>query len=131
MATRSNLLRSSWRFAVVGLTSNLLGYLLFVVLSLFGASAFIALTASFLLSMVISYFGNRGFTFAHQGAAGRSAAKFLAVAAFAYAFNFGILMALCTALGLPANRGAVLCHRLRSTMHFHADAFMGISIRQD
>lgn len=51
--------------------------------------------------MVISYFGNRGFTFAHQGAAGRSAAKFLAVAAFAYAFNFGILWLFVQLWGFP------------------------------
>lgn len=95
------LFRSSWRFAVVGLTSNLLGYLLFVGLSLLGASAFAALTGSFLLSMVISYFGNRGFTFAHHGSWRSSAAKFLAVAAFAYGFNFGILWLFVQLWGMP------------------------------
>lgn len=95
------LLHSSWRFAVVGLSSNLLGYLLFVGLSLLGASAFTALTGSFLLSMVISYFGNRGFTFAHQGNWRRSAAKFLAVAVFAYCFNFGILWLFVQLWGMP------------------------------
>ncbi|MDN5669376.1 MAG: GtrA family protein [Renibacterium salmoninarum] len=95
------LFRSSWRFAVVGLSSNLLGYLLFVGLSLLGASAFAALTASFLLSMVISYFGNRGFTFAHRGSWRKSGLKFLAVAAFAYCFNFGILWLFVQHWGMP------------------------------
>lgn len=95
------LFHSSWRFAAVGLASNLLGYLLFVGLSLLGASAFLALTVSFLLSMVISYFGNRGFTFAHQGRWRNSAAKFLGVAAFAYSFNVGVLWLFVQRWGMP------------------------------
>lgn len=97
----SGLAASSGKFAIVGIANNAVGYGLFCVLTLVAVPAIPAMTASYCLGMVISYFGNRNFTFKHDGHAGASLLRFLAVNAVGYLTNAAILAFFVEQLKLP------------------------------
>lgn len=79
------------KFAVVGVINNVIGYGTFVLLSLAGMQAIGAMTVSYSLGMIISFAGNRKWTFGHQGKVAPALMRFLGVNALAYSLNFVIL----------------------------------------
>lgn len=97
----AGLAASTGKFAIVGIANNLIGYALFAVLTLLSVPAIPAMTASYCLGMLISYFGNRNFTFNHTGRAGTSVLKFLVVNAAGYSLNAVLLWYFVEHLGFP------------------------------
>ena len=104
------------RFVVIGVANNLVGYAVFVVLSLFGVSAIPAMSVSYAMGMVISFTGNRKWTFGHRGSVVRALTRFLIANAVGYGLNFGLLWIFVKSLGLPqipvqffATGGVALC----------------------
>lgn len=89
------------KFAAVGITNNLIGYLTFVVLSLGGMSAIGAMSISYVLGMFISFAGNRKWTFSHDGGLGSALLRFIGVNVVCYGLNVGILALFVNLLGLP------------------------------
>ena len=89
------------RFVVIGVANNLVGYATFVVLSLLGVSAIPAMSVSYGMGMVISFTGNRKWTFSHRGSVGRALGRFLIANAVGYGLNFGLLWIFVKSLGLP------------------------------
>ena len=89
------------KFVAVGITNNLIGYLTFVALSLWGMSALGAVSISYLLGMFISFAGNRKWTFGHNGGMGPAVLRFIAANVVCYGLNVGILALFVTRLGLP------------------------------
>lgn len=60
------------------------------------------MTATYLLGMLISFFGNRRFSFSHTGSAKPAIIRFVLVNLVAYGVNFGILGIFSTHLGYNA-----------------------------
>lgn len=89
------------KFVAVGITNNLIGYLTFVALSLWGMSALGAVSISYLLGMFISFAGNRKWTFRHKGGTGPAVLRFIGANVVCYGLNVGILALFVTRLGLP------------------------------
>ena len=89
------------KFVAVGITNNLIGYLTFVVLSLWGMSAIGAMSISYVLGMFISFAGNRKWTFSHNGRMGSALLRFIGVNVLCYGLNVGILAVFVNLLGLP------------------------------
>lgn len=89
------------RFGVVGVVNNGVGYGLFVVMSLLGVGHLEAMTASYLVGMAISFWGNRSWTFAHDGPVWPTLARFLLANAVGYGVNFAVLHSLVAGAGVP------------------------------
>jgi putative flippase GtrA len=79
------------RFGALGVANNLLAYGLFAVMTIAGVPAIAAASITYALGMIVSYVGNRSFTFAHAGSARRSVVRFLVVNAVGYGINVAIL----------------------------------------
>lgn len=89
------------KFIVVGVANNLVGYGAFVVLSLLGVAAIPAMTVSYVTGMVISFIGNRKWTFGHQGSIFPTLVKFAVANLLGYGVNFALLWLFVSRLGLP------------------------------
>ncbi|WP_285726306.1 GtrA family protein [Psychromicrobium xiongbiense] len=74
-----SLASSGWKFIVVGVLNNVVGYSIFALLSLLAVAAVPAMVFSYVVGMIISFFGNRSFTFRHQGGQKRAILRFLVV----------------------------------------------------
>lgn len=88
---RARLLESTGKFAIVGIVNNIVGYTIFAVLSLLGTPAIPAMAVSYGTGMIISFFGNRSFTFKHQGKSGPAILRFLVVNAAGFTLNAALL----------------------------------------
>lgn len=89
------------KFAIVGVANNIIGYLIFVILSLSGTSAIPAMVVSYCTGMFISFFGNRSFTFGHQGRNREAILRFIVVNAVGLALNAAILWLFVDKIGFP------------------------------
>lgn len=89
------------RFIVIGLLNNLVGYGAFVVLSLLGVEAIPAMTVAYGIGMVISFVGNRKWTFGHRGSLGPTLVRFAVANLVGYGVNYGLLWLFVGSLGLP------------------------------
>ncbi|CAD6002674.1 GtrA family protein [Agreia sp. COWG] len=90
------------RFGALGVANNLLAYAIFAGLTLAGVASIAAATITYVLGMVVSYLGNRSFTFRHTGSARRSLVRFLIVNAVGYGINVAILAIFVEHLGFNA-----------------------------
>lgn len=88
------------KFVVVGIVNNLIGYGAFVALSLLGVAAIPAMTLSYGIGMIVSFVGNRKWTFGHRGSLGPSLVKFAVANSVGYGVNFGLLWLFVGQLGL-------------------------------
>ena len=89
------------RFVVIGVANNLVGYAAFVVLSLLGVAAIPAMSVSYGVGMVISFIGNRKWTFSHRGSILPALTRFLIANAVGYGINFALLWIFVKSFQLP------------------------------
>ena len=89
------------RFVVIGVVNNLVGYAAFVVLSLLGVAAIPAMSVSYVAGMVISFIGNRKWTFSHRGSILPALTRFLIANAVGYGINFALLWIFVKSFQLP------------------------------
>ena len=94
-------MRQLVRYAAVGLASNLAGYLVYLMVTWSGVAPKLAMTALYFLGATLSYLGNRRWTFAHQGNASASVARFAIAHLLGYLLNLGILIVFVDRLGYP------------------------------
>ena len=59
--------RQLFRYALVGVMSNVVGYLIYLLLTYLGATPKVTMSFLYGIGAAVGFFGNRGFTFAHQG----------------------------------------------------------------
>jgi len=100
------------KFAIVGVVNNVVGYLIFVILSLSGTSAIPAMVVSYCTGMIISFFGNRSFTFGHQGRNRGAILRFIEANATGLALNAAILWFFVDKIGfsqIPVQLFAIGC----------------------
>lgn len=89
------------KFIVVGVANNLVGYGAFVVMSLLGAAAIPAMTVAYVIGMVISFLGNRKWTFGHRGSLVPTLVRFAVGNLLGYGVNVALLWLFVSRLGLP------------------------------
>lgn len=94
-------LRQLARYALVGIGSNLLGYGLYLLISANWLEPKITLTVLYPFGILISYLGNRNFTFRNRGRALSSGARYLVVYAFGYLLNLSLIFWFVDRMGFP------------------------------
>ncbi|MBO6558621.1 MAG: GtrA family protein [Pseudomonadales bacterium] len=79
------------RFGVVGLAHNLLGYLVYLLITWLGTDPKIAVAILYPIGTAISFFANRRWTFEDKGHVGQSMSRYLAMHGFGYVLNILII----------------------------------------
>ena len=89
------------RYAIVGITSNFIGYLLYLLLTYFGIGPKSAMTMLYIIGVVQTFYFNRGWSFRHEGNATSAFVRYVTVYSFGYLFQFGLLWFAVDQLHLP------------------------------
>lgn len=98
--TRAAEVRAFARFGVVGITSNALLFVVYLVLTALGMEPLAAATLMWILGVAISFVLNRSWTFRHSGSVGPALVRYGLLYATAYGLNLALL-ALLTRAGYP------------------------------
>jgi putative flippase GtrA len=88
-------------FSLVGLSSNLLGYSVYLILVANWLDPKPAITILYFIGVIIGYFGNKRLTFRHQRGFLLSSARYLAVYTFGYLLNLILIFWFVDRLGFP------------------------------
>ncbi|HHH39412.1 MAG TPA: GtrA family protein [Sedimenticola sp.] len=89
------------RYAVVGLGSNLLLYLAYLLLTGLGMGPKTAMTLLYALGVAQTFIFNRKWSFGHKGRARTAFLRYLASYAIGYLLNWVVLWVCVDRLGLP------------------------------
>lgn len=88
-----------FRYGLVGVVSNLLGYLLFLTITHFGVEPKIAVTFLYPIGAAIGFVGNRQWAFTHRGRWLGSVARYAIAHVGGYLLNLCLLLVLVDLLG--------------------------------
>lgn len=88
-----------FRYGLVGIVSNLSGYLLFLLITYWGVEPKITMTLLYLVGATIGFIGNRQWAFAHSGTLLGAGARYFIAHMFGYLINFLILLMFVDRLG--------------------------------
>ncbi|MCC7279349.1 MAG: GtrA family protein [Chromatiaceae bacterium] len=91
------------RYAIVGLTLNSLGYMVYLLVTSFGVSPLMTVTIFYPLSVLAGYFAHRRHTFRHksQGLEGTVLVRYILVYVAGYLINASLLEILYQQMGYP------------------------------
>ena len=89
------------RYALVGLGSNLILYLAYLLLTSFGLGHKSAMTILYVIGVAQTFLFNRTWSFRHQGGLHGSFARYVAAYAFGYLLNLAVLWIAVDRMGLP------------------------------
>jgi putative flippase GtrA len=89
------------RYAVVGLASNLLLYMLYLLMTSFGLGHKTAATVLYLMGTLVTFAFNRGWTFSHAGSVSPALIRYFLVYVGGYLVNLGSLYLLVDRFGMP------------------------------
>ncbi len=87
------------RFALVGVGTNLAGYLVYLTITFYGVAPKLAMTMLYGVGVLLGFVGNRQWTFRHSGNLWRSAAGYIVCHAMGYGLNYLLLAILVDQLG--------------------------------
>ena len=90
-----------FRYGIVGLTSNAIGYAFFLWLTYMGMGPKQAMSLLYVISTGISYWGNWRWTFTCSGNFLVTSSRFLFIHLLGYLFNFMLLLIFVDKLGYP------------------------------
>jgi len=89
------------RYGIVGVINNIVGYLIFLIITFFGAQPKVAMTILYFSGMFISYFSNKYWTFAYQGNLLATSIRFFITYLLGYLLNLGLLVLFVDYLNYP------------------------------
>lgn len=89
------------RYALVGIASNLVGYLVYLLITFWGVEPKKTMTLLYIVGATTGYFGNRQWAFAHNGAVLWSGVRYLMAHLCGYLINLYLLMLFADDLGYP------------------------------
>ncbi|MDR0233610.1 MAG: GtrA family protein [Zoogloeaceae bacterium] len=89
------------RFALVGIAQNGAGYLLYLFLTGLGADPKLVVAVCYPLGVLLSYLGNKKFTFSHRGDNAGALFRFVLTYASGYVINLAGLYFFVDILGWP------------------------------
>ena len=87
------------RFAAVGVASNVIGYLLYLLITHFGAAPKLAMTVLYGVGAFMGFVGNQKYTFAHQGGLAATGWRYLMAHGLGYLINLTIQIIMVDHLG--------------------------------
>ena len=83
--------RQLFRYALVGLLSNVTGYLIYLVLTYLGGTPKVTMSLLYGIGAAVGFFGNRRFTFSHQGSILGSGGRYVISHFIGYLLNLSML----------------------------------------
>jgi putative flippase GtrA len=89
------------RYGLVGIASNLSGYLVYLLITYWGVEPQKTMTLLYIVGAAIGFFGNRQLAFAHKGSVLKSGSRYFAAHFFGYLINLLILLTFVDRLGYP------------------------------
>jgi putative flippase GtrA len=87
------------RFAAVGVASNVIGYLLYLLITHLGAAPKLAMTVLYGVGVLMGFVGNQKYTFAHQGGLMATGWRYLMAHGLGYLINLAIQIIMVDHLG--------------------------------
>lgn len=88
-----------FRYAFVGIASNLAGYLGYLLITYLGVSPKIAMSVLYVVGASIGFWGNRKLTFAYEGSVLGAGVRYFIAHFFGYLINLSILFVMVDKLG--------------------------------
>lgn len=101
ISRNSILFRQLASFSIVGLFSNLFGYVAYLLLVANHLDPKLAATLLYFLGVIISYLGNKRLTFRYTGSFLSAGVRYLSVYILGYLLNLLLIVWLVDRLGLP------------------------------
>jgi putative flippase GtrA len=89
------------RYAIVGLASNAVGYILYLGLTALGMGHKTAMTLLFVVGVLQTFVFNKRWSFEHRGAAGGALLRYSGIYGIAYLLNLAALIVLVDTAGMP------------------------------
>jgi putative flippase GtrA len=99
IALGRNSVKQLIRYALVGITINLGGYLVYLLITFMGVTPKIAVTLLYFVGASVGFWGNRKLTFMHQGSLLGAGVRYIVVHFFGYILNLAILILFVDMLG--------------------------------
>jgi len=87
------------KYGVVGIINNLLGYLIYLLLTWFWLDPKLVVTLMYPIGAVTAYFGHAKYSFPYNGSHMRGIARYIIVHLMGYATNVGMLYLFWNRLG--------------------------------
>lgn len=94
-------LRQLIRYGIVGVAQNAVGYGIYLFFTWLGADPKLVVGISYPLAMLVSFLGNKKYTFGHKGGTAGAGGRFLLAHACSYAINLGMLAICVDRFGYP------------------------------
>lgn len=91
--------RQLFRYACVGLLSNVAGYLVYLLLTYLDGTPKVTMTLLYGVGATVGFFGNRKITFEHQGGVIGAGVRYVVAHFIGYLLNLGILIVFVDKLG--------------------------------
>ena len=88
-----------FRYALVGLLSNVAGYLAYLAFTSLGGAPKITMTLLYGVGAAVGFFGHRSLTFEHQGSIIGAGGRYVIAHCFGYFLNLSILIVFVDKLG--------------------------------
>lgn len=89
------------RFAAVGVTTNAVGYLLYLVITALGGTPKATMSVLYVIGTAAGFWANRTVTFAHSGSLSTAGLRYAVAYAAGYLINFALLAVIVDTLGYP------------------------------
>lgn len=93
------LVKQLFRFGIIGISKNLVGYIIYLLITYFGIPPKSAMSFLYVIGTVVAYFGNRKFVFAHKGSELKAAIRYFLAYLTGYLINLIILIVMVDILG--------------------------------
>lgn len=94
-------LRALSRYGLVGVATNLAGYLAYLGLTELGVEPKLSLTAVYVVAVTTSYLLNRSWTFSYRGSSARSIVRYVVAQVSGYLLSIAVLVVFVDVLRYP------------------------------
>ena len=89
------------RFGIIGLLQNGAAYAVYLLFTWIGFDPKLVVGITYPLAMLVSFLGNKKYTFSHKGGTTGAGIRFLIAHAVSYSLNLGMLYLLVDKMGYP------------------------------
>ncbi|MBQ7457475.1 MAG: GtrA family protein [Desulfovibrio sp.] len=96
-----NLRQQVIRYGIVGIAQNSVGYAIYLFFTWLGVDPKVVVGVSYPLAMLVSYLGNKKYTFHHKGEITKSSIKFIVSHIISYCINLLMLLVFVDYLHYP------------------------------
>lgn len=98
-ATGTSSFQQLLRYGLLGITINLAGYLVYLLVTFLGVTPKITMTVLYCVGTTAGFWGNRKLIFSHQGSVVGAGVRYIIAHGFGYLINLSILVVFVDQLG--------------------------------